>query len=165
MLDVYGGCRAQKTDSRGAKIMEMGKGPIKRGMFAGLYAEEQIPSGQPYPLPKTKAGSRGSVAVCLSRIPGGGLEKSGPSSLPGTLTVADENLGRGYVDLLLLLQEERGQITHGALEGREPSGQAGKGVPDVLHPHELLGPGGGVGRDEASKSRLQVLIGTLQTGC
>jgi hypothetical protein len=41
-------------------------------------------------------GSRGPVAVRLPSIPGGGLEKSRPGSLPGTATVVDKHLGRGY---------------------------------------------------------------------
>jgi hypothetical protein len=59
----------------------MGKGPIKMvGKFTGLHSEGQIPSGQPYPLPETIAGSRGPVVVRLSPISGGGLEKAGLSS-------------------------------------------------------------------------------------
>ena len=60
------------------------------------------------------------MAVRLSSIPLGGLEKSRQGSLPGTATVADEHLGRGYADILL--REERGLITHRTLEKRETSG-------------------------------------------
>ncbi|XP_045560169.1 T-cell receptor gamma chain C region C10.5 [Salmo salar] len=40
-------------------------------------------------------GSRGPVAVRLSSIPGDGIEKSQPGSLPGMATAADRHLGRG----------------------------------------------------------------------
>jgi hypothetical protein len=46
-----------------------------------------MPSGQ------VTTGSRGPVAVRLSSIPGGGLEKSQPGSIPGMTTAADEDLG------------------------------------------------------------------------
>jgi hypothetical protein len=62
-------------------------------------------------------GSKSPVVVRLSTKPGGGLEKSRPSSLPGTPTVADEHLDRGYVNLFFLLWEERRMISHGTLEG------------------------------------------------
>ena len=52
-------------------------------------------------------------------------------------------------------------VTQGTLERLEPSGQAGKGFPGVLHQHELLDPGGGIDQDEALKNHLQILIGTL----
>ena len=73
-----------------------------------------------------------------------------PGSLSGTPTAADEHLDRGYADFFLLLMEE--------LVTQETSGRAGKGLLGVLHPHKVLAPGGGVGRDEATKGRLQVLI-------
>ena len=135
----------QKTNCRGANNLGDGESANKTGgKFAGLYPEGQIPRGEPYPLPKTIVANWGS------------------GSLPGTPTATDEHLSQGYVDLFHLLSEEWGLITHRALEGRETSGRAGKGVLGIPHPHELLAPGGGVGRDEAPKSRLQVLIDRLQ---
>jgi hypothetical protein len=64
-----------------------------QGKFTGLCPEGQIPSGQPYLLSEMIAGSRGPAAVRLSPIPGGGLEKSGPGTLPGMAIAADEHLG------------------------------------------------------------------------
>jgi hypothetical protein len=90
-------------------------------------------------------------------IPGGG-----PDSLPGTATATDNHLGRRYSDLFLLLREERGLISQGTLKRRETSSRTGKGVAGIFHPHELLAPGGETGGDEAMKSRLQALIGSLQ---
>ena len=91
------GMGQQKTNSRGAKDLGDGERANRMGgQFAGLYLEGQIPSVQPDPLPKTITGSRGPVAVRLTSIPGGGLVKSRLSPLSGTVTVADEHLGRGY---------------------------------------------------------------------
>jgi hypothetical protein len=81
------------------------------------------------------------MALRLSTTPGSGQKKNGPGSLSDMPTAADKHLGRGYVDLFLLLRKERGLITHGALEGR---GRSGKGVSGVLHPHKFLAPVGGL---------------------
>ena len=121
-------------------------------------------SGEPYPMPEKILGSRGPVTFRLSSIPGGGLEKSRPGSLPGTATAADKHLGQGYANLFLLLREERGMIFQGTLERQEPSGKAWEGVAGVFHLHELLAPGGGFGGDTAAKSRLQVFIGCWTVG-
>jgi hypothetical protein len=57
------------------------------------------------------------MAIRLSSIPGGGLEKGRPGSPPGTTTVVDKHLGRRYSDLFLL-REEQGLIPQGTLGGR-----------------------------------------------
>jgi hypothetical protein len=102
----------QKTNSRRAKDLGDGERADKMGgQFAGLYPEGQIPNGQLYPLPKTVAGSRDPVVVCLSLVPGGGLEKSGPGSLPGTATAMDKHLGRRCADLCFFLREDLGPTT------------------------------------------------------
>ena len=95
------------------RTLEMGKGPIK---LAGLHPEGLISSEQPCTLPETIVGKRGPVAVSLLPIPGGGLEKRCPGSLPGTVKTTDEHLGRRYADLFLLLWEQRGLISQGSLK-------------------------------------------------
>ena len=87
--------------AEGLRILEIGKETIKWGKVCRPLPEDADPSSQPYPLPKTIAGSQGSEVACLSAIPGGGLEKSGPGSLPGTATTTDKHLGRGYADRFL----------------------------------------------------------------
>ena len=94
------------------------------------------------------------MVVRLASIPGGRLEKRRPGSLPDTAAVEDKHLDRGYADLILFLREEQGLITQGTLKGRETCGRARTGVAGIFKPHKLLAPGGGVGRDEATKSLL-----------
>jgi hypothetical protein len=68
-------------------------------------------------VPPPIAGGRGPVAIRLSPIPGCGLQKRGPDSLPGMAIATDEHLGRGYADFFLLLVEERGLVSQRTLEG------------------------------------------------
>ena len=114
-------------NSYGAKDSRDGEWADKTGgKFTGLPPEGQVPGDEPYPLPEPIASSRGHVAICLSPILGSGLQQSGLGSLPGTATEADEHLGRGIADFLLLLWEERRLISQGTLEGRETRGRARK---------------------------------------
>ena len=71
-------------------------------------------------------------------------------------------MGRRYANLFLLLREVWGLIPQGTLRQRMAPGWAGKGVAGVLDPHQLLGPRGGVGGDQAAQSSLEVLVGSLQ---
>ena len=88
----------------------------------GLYLKGQVLCGHPYPLPNAVAGSWSPTAVPLLTIPGVGLEKCYPSSSPGTLTAADEHLGRRYVDFWFLFWEVWRLAPLGALKRGESHG-------------------------------------------
>jgi hypothetical protein len=152
---VYG-AKEDKT-AQGLRTLEMGNGSTKwGGRFTKLHLEGQIPRRQTYPL-GTIAGSWRTVVVCLSAIPGGGLENNGQSSFPGTPTAVDQHLGRGYVELflLLLLREEQGLITHRALKGREAQWPSREGCSRAYSTHtscllQVVGLAGNKDTEESS---------------
>lgn len=74
----------------------------------------------------------------------------------------DKHLVRRYADLFLLLGKEWWLIPQRTLKQRYARCRAGKGVAGVLDPHQLLAPGGVVGRDQAVQSSLKILIGSLR---
>jgi hypothetical protein len=141
----YRGCEATE-ESRGAKDFRDGERADETGgKFTRLHPEGQVRSGKPYPSARANSVEQGNPPVANTWM--WSLEER-----PG--------FSSRYGDSGRRTSGER--VSQGTLEGRETSGQAGKGVTDIYQPHKLLAPGGEVGGDEATKSHLQVLIGSLQ---
>ena len=84
-------------------------------------------------------GEPGTVAMRLSSIPGGSLEKGRPGSLPGTTTVVDKHLGRRYARPLPPAQERVGTDTTGNTQRVIDPWQSKEGCCGCIQPTLVAG--------------------------